>query len=315
MRRIERQQDDDRNLAESILTWVSYTYRSLNVEELQHALAIEPGYYDLDEDDFLDDEDFTALCAGLIVIEPITKIVRLAHYSAQEYFSRVRETRFPNAQHFIAESCLTYLSLEGIKRESYDYFKTRRGLPLALYDYTQKFWADHLRGKPEETLKDQALRFLRTNASMSREWWDFTEPYPLHEAIYRNLSVLSKELIAERQYDINMRLYGILDFTVLDLACLQGHIGLADLLLRNGANPDLTSRAGETPLYYAAGRGHCAIVQRLVRYGSSLDTRNEDGDTALSRAIKAGHLNVIRILINGGADIKPSTTMSTLPCT
>ena len=65
MRRTENQLDDNRMSVEPILVWVSFTHRSLNVEEIQHALAITPGTGDIDENDFLDEEDLTAACIGL----------------------------------------------------------------------------------------------------------------------------------------------------------------------------------------------------------------------------------------------------------
>ena len=112
MQRIESQNDDDRQLAERVLYWISYALRPLTVEELQHALAVEPGESKLDEDNIPDEELLTSLCAGLVIVDKESNIIRLVHYTTQEYFNSIRASRFPGAQTSIASTCLTYLSFE-----------------------------------------------------------------------------------------------------------------------------------------------------------------------------------------------------------
>ena len=41
--RINKQNDDEKELAERILSWISYAFRPLNIMELRHALAVIPG--------------------------------------------------------------------------------------------------------------------------------------------------------------------------------------------------------------------------------------------------------------------------------
>ena len=50
MQRIENQEPDHKDIALKTLAWVSYAFRSLSLKELQHALAIEPGDTELDEE-------------------------------------------------------------------------------------------------------------------------------------------------------------------------------------------------------------------------------------------------------------------------
>src|SRR5947207_15744823 len=68
MQRIENQEPDHKDIALKTLAWVSYAFRSLSLKELQHALAIEPGDTELDEELVVDGHRITALCAGLVVI-------------------------------------------------------------------------------------------------------------------------------------------------------------------------------------------------------------------------------------------------------
>ena len=110
--RIERQDHEDVYLAKQILCWISFALRPLTVAEIQHAVAVKPGDTDLDEEALPDEELLVSVCAGLVTIDPESNIIRLVHYTTQEYFERIRMTMFPDAQTSIATTCLTYLSFD-----------------------------------------------------------------------------------------------------------------------------------------------------------------------------------------------------------
>src|SRR5271170_1455105 len=116
MQRICSQHTDYVELAKQVLRWISYAFRELTVTELRHALAVDPGDAKLDEDglpDALPDEDLlVSTCAGLVTIDRESNIIRLVHYTAQEYFERVRMAEFPGAQTNIARTCLAYMSFD-----------------------------------------------------------------------------------------------------------------------------------------------------------------------------------------------------------
>ena len=111
--RINKQNEDEKELAERILSWISYAFRPLNIMELRHALAVTPGEEHFDEANMPDEEDLPSVCAGLIYIEEGSKIVRLAHYTAQDYLESIRDQSFVDARRTVAATCLTYLSYEG----------------------------------------------------------------------------------------------------------------------------------------------------------------------------------------------------------
>lgn len=81
--------------------------------ELRHALAVTLGEGSFDESSMPDEEDLPSVCAGLIYVEEGSQIVRLAHYTAQDYLETIRDTKFTNARRLVAGSCLTYLSYHG----------------------------------------------------------------------------------------------------------------------------------------------------------------------------------------------------------
>jgi hypothetical protein len=77
MARIERQDKPRTQLAEQVLSWIVYAFRPLSVEELQHALAIEPESTSLDPEAIIEEDILTSVCAGLVVIDEKRSIFRL----------------------------------------------------------------------------------------------------------------------------------------------------------------------------------------------------------------------------------------------
>ncbi|KAJ6481670.1 hypothetical protein C8R45DRAFT_800144, partial [Mycena sanguinolenta] len=65
LRRIDGQNEDD--LANRALLWISNAKRPLSVSELQEALAIEPGTPALDPDNVPDVDTILSVCGGLVV--------------------------------------------------------------------------------------------------------------------------------------------------------------------------------------------------------------------------------------------------------
>jgi len=77
MARIERQDKPRAQLAEQVLSWITYAFRPLSVGELQHALAIKLEMTSLDPESIIDEEILTSVRAGLVIIDNKQHVVRL----------------------------------------------------------------------------------------------------------------------------------------------------------------------------------------------------------------------------------------------
>ena len=86
MDRIEGQRYNQKELAKEVLSWITCAKRPLTTSELQHALATQVGDSKLDKDNLSDVEDIVSVCAGLVTIDDESGIIRLVHYTTQEYF-------------------------------------------------------------------------------------------------------------------------------------------------------------------------------------------------------------------------------------
>lgn len=82
--------------------------------ELQDALAVEPGARELDEELIVDGRSITALCAGLVIIDPAAGTVNLVHYTANKYFEDKRPVYFANFHGSITMICATYLTMHAL---------------------------------------------------------------------------------------------------------------------------------------------------------------------------------------------------------
>lgn len=112
LKRINNQGEEDEELARRVLSWLTFCHRPLTITMLQQALAINPGDPSFDEDAIIHEESLLSVCAGLTVIDKETGIIHFVHYTAQEYFLRVRKSAFPSSPLNLTLTCLTFLLFE-----------------------------------------------------------------------------------------------------------------------------------------------------------------------------------------------------------
>jgi len=93
-------------------------------------------------------------------------------------------------------------------------------------------------------------------------------------------------------------------FTALHLTAEQGHIGVAQLLVAKGAEPDARdSMAGRTPLHVAAVRGNPVMIDLLVRAGADIEAQDDSGRTPLAVAAWEGKKSSVDALLNHSATV------------
>jgi hypothetical protein len=160
MKRIEGQIKDQEELAKQVLLWITCAKRPLTTIELQHALGFEDDKSKLDEDNLPEIKDMVSVCAGLVTIDEESGIIRLVHYTTQEYFERTQNQWFRDTQINITKTCVTYLSFSefesGICQNDKE-FKQRLQLNK-LYDYASHNWGHHARAA--FTFTPEVISFL-----------------------------------------------------------------------------------------------------------------------------------------------------------
>jgi hypothetical protein len=316
MERIEGQLIDQKHLAKQVLSWITCAKRPLTMMELQHALAVEVGESTLDRDNLPQAEDMVSVCAGLVVIDEETGIIRLVHYTTQEYFERTQERWFPNARTDITTICLTYLSFSIFESgfcESDEAFEERI-LFNPLYDYAANNWGNH----------------ARDISNLCYGMIDFLASFPKVEASIQAVMAVKRSSARQYSQDVPRQVVGLhlaayfgvkeAVYTLLEhwrtevcdshgqtpllWAVRGGHEAVVQLLLEKGADIEARDHSGQTALLWAAENGHRAVVQLLLEKGADIEARDHSGQTALLWAAENGHEAVVQLLLEKGADIE-----------
>jgi hypothetical protein len=290
MERINGQVKDQEDLAKQVLWWITCAKRPLTTLELQHALAVEINESQLDKDNIPQVEDIVSVCAGLVTVDEESSIIRLVHYTTQEYFDRTRGKWFPTADTNIATICVTYLSFDEFESgicQNDEHFEERLR-SNQLYNYASHNWGYHAR--EASTLIPQVISFLGGKAQA--------------EASIQGL-LAAKEWPGHKEYSQEFPK----QMTGLHLAAYFGVNAVVRLLRENKADVDAKDGWGRTPLSWAAENGHEAAVKLLLDKGAELETKDTKyGQTPLSWAAENGHEAVVKLLLDKGAELETKDT-------
>ena len=66
-------------------------------------LQLEVGESELDEENLPEIEDMVSVCAGLVTVDEESEIIRLVHYTTQEYFERTQKVLVSRTQRLISQ--------------------------------------------------------------------------------------------------------------------------------------------------------------------------------------------------------------------
>ncbi len=94
---------------------------------------------------------------------------------------------------------------------------------------------------------------------------------------------------------------GETSLTPLQAASCAGHAAIVKKLLENKADPNLATRIGRTPLFFATKYRRDDVVRLLVQGGARPDTTDGLGHTVLMVASKRGNHSLAEFMLKNGA--------------
>ncbi|KGQ02961.1 Ankyrin-3 [Beauveria bassiana D1-5] len=279
MERIEGQLDGHQKLAKEVLSWLTCARRPLSITELQHALAVEFGEHEFDEENITQLEDMISVCGGLAEVDKSSGLIKIVHYTTQEFFERTHHRWFPDAESRNTRVCVTYLSYtvfaSGFCHTDTDFEDRLHVNPF--YNYAARNWGHHAR---------EAL-------SLHQEVYEFLRSYNLIESA-------SQALMAARAWPgcsgFSQRVPRQL--TGLHLAAHFGIEKAVETLIQHEADADARDDAGRTPLSWAAASGHETVVKLLMMIDYvEVNLQDNNGRTPLSWAAEFGQEAVVKMLL------------------
>ena len=296
-----------------ILTWIVNAKRRLTLPELQHALATEVGKPSLDEDNIPSQQHIVMSCSPLITVEEESNVVRLVHYTTQEYLEKALDKWSPEGKTMMTRTMVAYLSfnefgIENSDDEDYLPFEKYR-----FYPYAARYWGSHAREAFAPI--NEVMGFLENGKKLQVSQLFSEESYiyigisgsrrlttALHVAADVGLKEATLALL-QRKHDANAR--DGEGMTPLSRAARKGHEAVVEtLLLYPSIDIELADKVLRRPLWHAARHGSDRVARLLLDRGADLDYTDGTGSTVLHQAAFGGHVATVKLLLERGADLE-----------
>jgi ankyrin repeat protein len=333
-RTLEEIDEQNWDFAHRLFQCVAAASRPLRAEELAEFLA-----FDFDAGStptFLADwrsgdpeNEVLSICSTLlVVVKPGSgsPVIQFAHFSVKEYLTsaRLAETKdtisrfhvsMTPAHTIVAQACLGVLLHldENITKDSLEDF------PLA--EYAAEHWVDHARieNVPSKVQDGMEHLFDPSKCHLSVWVWIYdpedsqhrseqsehppeARATPLHYAAVCNMQDIATFLIVEHSQDVNARGFDE-EETPLHVSSRRGHVEIARVLLKHGADTEARDCNDFSPLEQVAYEGHMETAQVLLEHGADVNARDDRRCTPLHWASEAGQLVVAQVLLSHGADV------------
>lgn len=256
----------------------------------------------LSEDEVPNPASTIECCMGLVTIDPVTRVMTLAHFDIAQYMRTHWEDLFSwKDKLMLANITLAYLSMDvfsfGPCRQANEFIGRLEQYPFL--DYASRHWGHHARkamllqhadaeqGKRDLVEKISLLLDDRMNLDSSLQVCDLSSrPSEVRKVLLRSndkdfalhvdkISSVSKLQVATR-YGLSSIARKIIEThpgmvsdqdefgtSALHEAAQAGWEDLADILLKAGAPPSLKDKKEKTPVYYAALNGNTEVVSLI----------------------------------------------------
>ncbi|KAK1688666.1 hypothetical protein BDP55DRAFT_536367, partial [Colletotrichum godetiae] len=265
-------------------------------------------------DDEYIDEEILFPCGSLVEVRSTStdahaglRTIHLTHFTVKEYILiNLAAQAAPLAanEHLqasfialqsteLARICLCYVNYQRVWDDSVSGEESR--VQKSFRDYAARSWYQHAAlGKSDShVFTRMMLKFFDTKSpswERWREWFELNDgtigeteerdnrpASPLFYAAALDFVGVAKSLIMNCNHEVNEK--GKLGRTALYIACENGNIDMAGMLIDRGADIRAANDDGWTPLYSASNNGHVDVVKLLLEKGADVTVGSTNGWT------------------------------------
>lgn len=318
--RITSLAERDRERVVSLLRWVTFSLRPLNVHEISEALLINEDFDEFPRDDVPDSDgmedyiesEILGFCAPLVEIrthekalDPGEHTVQLAHFTVKQYLAnrlpvgflglnerlRVSNEHMQNAM--LGKLCLRYIRSRLVWGEGDK--STDSSFKALFRRYASESWHTHLKAIPEVLLDGKSSIFNSWTEYCEDIWALVKDFMDEQHSCWSPWKAWSDRQAAEKDNlesweEASGPLYYAVkcDFTALAMHMIR-------------ANPETATEAG-LALNLACEKGNIELMDAILNTGISIETSGFKKRTPLFSAVLGGQLEVAKVLISKGAD-------------
>ena len=301
---LNRLDEDGTDARSTMLLWVLFSKRPLNVDEFQVAVTMKTGPDgDTDEQRLIQEitpENFRLRieghCGGLVELAEGVSVIQLIHQSAKEYLLKNPGSWLrPNpmdqlavrAHQDIGAACLHYLTLpalsEGRLAELEGFTSTDQYADLfqhhRLLKYAVRHWMDHA---------NVSLEVARSLAPLMSE---YTQEHAKNFFEFQHVTRDQATYFSRGD--------------PLHFMCTLGYANLVKTLLDNGADVNQKTEYGGTALSNAAMSKQYGVMKVLVGRGAKPDDRGLGSRSVLMNAVTARNAEAVQLLLDLDANRAP----------
>ena len=316
LERIRAQEQEKTKLAMTALMWICYAERPLRVDELCHALAVEIGSTNFNNDNVPATETLLACCQGLVTLDKEASTFRLMHHTLREYLC-AHGSLFLHAHSVMAETCLTYLNSDQARALPAKPQPDLSSMPFL--KYCSRYWGVHAKGEHSDRAVLLAMELLDKYENHVAANALFEQILAPNDAFEANAPSLFTGLHCASFFGTVDIMNGLLEMggcdanrgdsagiTPLAWAVRGGQEQAVELLLGlESVDPSKVDNNGDTSLWWAAANGHRSVAKQLLdREDVNPDQPGSNGYTPLFTAAFEGHTSVVKLLLDR-KDVNP----------
>ncbi|KAK4224251.1 hypothetical protein QBC38DRAFT_24376 [Podospora fimiseda] len=291
MERIRSQGEEDVEIAETLIFWILCAKRPLKLLEIQQMYATQALLDDDSDEPSLEDDDIpegdilTGVCGGLVVVDSESRVCRLVHYTAQEYFQRNDQGRITTTKFAMSKISIMYLRLDNFSRgfAETDEEMADRLEKYPFLEYGGRYWGSDINNDDVADVMWPEIKKFLSNA--------------IAVAVANQVWSLPQHRFGQWSQDVPRSVPALV---------LAASFDMPDILARlvfEEHNLEGKGTDGETPLIRAARLGLSENVSKLLQLGAVVNAIDVAGESALLRATESGQVAAMRVLVSGGADI------------